>query len=109
MSETSDIVTPAIRALNGIPGVYAYRIFTGVAKVRGGAIHGAPLGCPDVGVVIRSRAVFFEAKETGKGASVGQADAHEYLRRAGAEVHVIYSVHEAIDVVREILSRKETG
>ena len=114
MSETSDIVTPLIKTLNGdptqprkypgIPGCYAYRIFCGRARVRGGVVHGAPTGTPDVGAVIAGKPVFFEAKLPGELPSGDQMDAHRALARAGARVHVVTSVREALDVVRDLLS-----
>jgi len=104
MSETSEIVGPAIKALNAIPGVVAYRVFTGKAKVRGGYVNGAPEGFPDIGVVIRGRPIYLEAKlEAGGITSLEQLKMHDRLRRAGAEVHLIKSVGAAIAVAQKAL------
>lgn len=103
MSETAEIVHPALEALNAMPGVVAYRIHSGkVAAKRGGWIHLGPSGQADIGVCVRGRCLFLEAK-TAKGlVSEEQLAWHGRARRAGADVLVIRSVREAIDAVRAI-------
>lgn len=104
MSETSSIVTPLIKALNAVPGVFAHRVFTGTAAVRRGYLHGAEKGTPDIHVTVRGMSLWFEAKAP-KGGRVSpeQLEQHERLRRAGARVEVVTSVAEGIAVVREVL------
>jgi hypothetical protein len=103
MSETSEIVAPTIAALNKIPGVVAYRIFTGSLAYFGRYISGARKGFPDIGAVIAGRAIFFEAKtETGK-VSNEQERLHDRLQRAGARVHVIRSVADALHIAKDAL------
>lgn len=104
VSESTQVTSPLIKALNGIPGVYSYRIQCGSPRVRGGVLHGAPTGTPDIGAIVAGRAVFFECKLTGNVPSGDQVEAHRRLRSAGAKVYVVTSVHEALDVVRDLLS-----
>lgn len=104
MNETSSIVTPLIKALNGIPGVFAHRVLSGNAAVRGGRVHGAEKGTPDVHVTVRGMSLWFEAKLAKSGrVSPEQLAQHARLRRAGARVEVVTSVAEGIATVREIL------
>lgn len=105
MSETSTIVTPALEALNAIPGVVAYRIHSGRVQVKRGWLHLGPSGQADIGVCVRGRCLFLEAK-TAKGlVSEEQLQWHGRARRAGADVLVIRSVREAVDAVMAV---KET-
>lgn len=48
MSEGSDVVRPILDALAKIPGLWASRMHSGVAKVRGGWMHLAAEGTPDI-------------------------------------------------------------
>lgn len=107
MSEQSDVTSPTLAALSRLPGVWAMRVHSGSA--RGGKQRLAPVGTPDLLAVIRGVAVFLECKAPKKNASPGQIEQHRRIRLAGADVVVVRSVHEALGVVREILSRKETG
>lgn len=103
MSETSDVVRPTLEALNSIPGCVAFRIHSGRVKVRGGWMHLGESGLPDIGAVVRERPVFFEAKDVKGLVSEDQLKQHARIRRAGADVFVIRSPREAVDVVRAIL------
>ena len=103
MSETSTIVTPALCALNGIPGVWARRLQSGQVKVRGAWMHLGAKGAPDFFAVVRGRAVFFEAKLAGEKTTPEQVAEHRRIARAGAQTFVVRSVREAVDVVREML------
>jgi len=103
MSETSTIVTPALSALNGIPGVWARRLQSGQVKVRGAWMHLGAKGAPDFFAVVRGKAVFFEAKLPKELVTEVQLSEHGRIRRAGGVVHVVRSVREAVDVVRAML------
>lgn len=102
--ETRDVVRPVLELLNGIPGVVAYRIHSGTVRVRGGWMHLAEPGTPDIGCTVRGLAIFFECK-TAKGlVSEEQLAWHARARRAGAVVCVIRKPSAAVDVVRQILA-----
>jgi hypothetical protein len=103
MSETSEIVGPVIEALNAIPGVIAYRIFTGRLAYYGRYIAGAPKGFPDIGAVIAGSAIFLEAKLGSEPVPRHQLELHEHLRRAGARVHVVRNVSDAIHIAKDAL------
>lgn len=103
MSETSTIVTPSIKALNGIPGVLAYRVHSGRVKVVGGWMHLGPAGFPDIGCCINGLSVFLEAKLPGKKPTSQQLSTHLWLRKSGAFVYTIESVHDALDIARRFL------
>lgn len=101
MSETSDIVTPVYETLNALPGVVCYRVHAGKVKVRGGWMRHNGAGAPDLVVVVRGRTIAMEAK-TAKGlVSELQLQEHGRIRRAGGEVHVIRSVADAMQIVRD--------
>jgi hypothetical protein len=106
MSEQGQVTGPVIEALNAIPNVIAFRIHSGRKNLGGRWIHLGPKGMPDVGVCVRGKALFFEAKIDKNQPTEDQLRQHERLRRAGADVRVIRSVGEALDAVREILERK---
>lgn len=103
MSETRDVVRPTLEILNGIPGVIAYRIQSGKVRVRGGWMHLAEPGTPDIGCMVRGLSVFFEAKAPRGVLSDEQLRWHERARRAGAIVVVIRKPSTALDEVRKIL------
>lgn len=100
MSETSTIVTPALRALARIPGVIAFRLPASTGSYR---IRGAGAGAPDIGCVVNGRALFLEAKKPGEKSRPGQLRWQEDARRAGAVVVVVHSVAEAVAAVRSLL------
>jgi len=101
MSETSDVVTPTLKALRKLPYVWATRLHSGSA--RGGKQQLSPVGSPDLLAIVRGVPVFLEAKsETGK-LRDSQTEQAMLLRAAGAVVHTVRSVAEAMDVVRRYL------
>lgn len=106
MSETSTVVRPILDALNGVPGCVAYRIHSGKVKVRGGWMHLAEEGTPDIGCVVRGVPVFFEAKAPKGLVSERQLEWHGQARRAGAFVFIVRSPASAVDVVRKILANR---
>lgn len=99
MSETSEIVTPAMNAINKIPGVACIRVHSGRVKVARGWMKQNRKGSPDLLAVVNGRAVFMEAKKQGEKLTPDQEQEHERLRRAGATVVVIHSPDEAIAAV----------
>lgn len=103
MSETRDVVRPTLELLNGIPGVVAYRIHSGKVKVRGGWMHLAEPGTPDIGVCVRGLAVYFECKAAKGSVSDEQLTWHARARRAGALVFVIRKPSAAVEEVRKLL------
>lgn len=104
MSETSTIVTPLLEALNAIPYVWARRLHSGTVKVRGGYMHLGDAGAPDCLAIVRGVPVLLEAKLAKGLVTHEQLRVHGFIRRAGGHVHVVRSVREGVQIVREILS-----
>ena len=104
MSETRDVVRPTLELLNSIPGVVAYRIHSGKVKVRGGWMHLAEPGAPDIGACVKGLAVFFECKDAKGLVSEEQLAWHGRARRAGALVFVIRKPSAAVEEVRKLLA-----
>lgn len=109
MSEQSTVTGPIIEAISALPGCAAWRQHSGRKNLGGRWIHLGPSGMPDIGAVVRGRAIFFEAKLPGKTPTEDQIRMHERLRRAGAEVHVVFSVAQALDVVRGVLAERKAS
>lgn len=109
MSETSQIVTPAIEALNAIPRVWARRLHSGKVKVRGAWMRLGEAGCPDLMAVVDGRVLFFEAKLPKELVTEVQLAEHGRIRRAGGTVHVVRSVREVLDVVRVVLDGRRSA
>lgn len=103
MSETSDVTTPLVKAINRIPFCRAHRVLSGTAPTRGGYIHGADAGFPDICAVAAGTALYLETKTPEGKLSVEQKKLHGQLRRAGAAVATVRSVREGLSVVRGIL------
>ncbi len=106
MSETSDVVRPTIKKLNGIPGVVAYRIHSGRVPVRGGWMHLGETGTPDIGCTVRGLSVYFECKDDKGETKKAQLKWHARARRAGALVFVVRKSESAVAEVRKILANK---
>jgi hypothetical protein len=107
VSETSDIVTPLIWALNRIPYVWARRIHSGKVRVRGGWMQLGDEGAPDVFVLADGAPVFLEAKATAGKVSAAQAKEHGRIRRCGGTVLVVRSVAEGLQAVTAVLDGLE--
>jgi hypothetical protein len=106
VSETSSIVSPLLKALNGLPYVWATRLHSGSA--RGGRQQLCKPGTPDVLAVVRGTPVFFEGKAADGRVSDAQIEQAALIEAAGGIVYVPRSFPEAMAVVREILGRKGT-
>jgi hypothetical protein len=66
VSETSEIVTPGLSFINGLPGCIATRGQGGVARVKGSFVRLGRDGWPDIDAHISGWWTLFEAK-TDKG------------------------------------------
>lgn len=99
MSETSDIVAPALKALKAIR-VKAWRMNAGG---RRGRVTLAPSGTPDIlGYLSPNGRLFgLEAKVAGKEPTDVQQAWHDDARDSGVLVAVINSAQEAVRVVQE--------
>ena len=108
MSETSDVVTPTLRALRNIPGVVAERVQSGTRG--GGKMRLASPGAPDIWCICMGVALLFECKAEGgktkKKTKEAQAEYHERVRRCGGVVLVITKPAQAIEVVRKLMETK---
>ncbi len=71
------------------PGGYRTKAEAGIAKARG-----VKAGWPDVLIVFKGRAVFFELKAPKGRLSAAQKAVHERLRLAGAVVYTVRSLDE---------------
>lgn len=93
-------ITDAFEAV----GLEVIRIQCGRVRVRGGWMHGAKEGTPDLLVPIDGRAVFFEVKLPGEHATTEQLVRHDELRRHGCLVYITFSPIDALQIVRKIRS-----
>jgi hypothetical protein len=96
MSETSEIVTPLVRAINEIPGCWALRVNSGRVAVRRGWLHLAPENTPDIIGHIRGRHFAIECKVPGEKPKPGQAAFLERAERDGCITGVATSVAEGL-------------
>ena len=104
MSETSDVTTPLIEALNAIPGVVARRQHAGRVRIRGGWMHLGAEGWPDILVIVHGRAILLETKpRKGGRMEASQIEMHKKLAANGIPVRVCRGVAEGISIVRDIL------
>lgn len=97
LPKESRIVKAILTRLNKLTGTWAF-------KVHGGPYQAA--GLPDVVCVSRGHVVFLEVKRPGGKVSRIQERVHAQLRSAGACVHVVESVDEALDMVARARPRK---
>lgn len=107
MSETSDIVTPTIKALAAL-GIKAWRVNSGG---RRGRVTLAKAGTPDIlGVLAPTGRLFgLEAKMSGKKPTDAQRAWHESAIASGVRIAVVHSVAEAVEVVREWQRQERSG
>lgn len=109
MSETSDIVTPALKALESI-GIECWRMNAGG---RRGRVTLAPSGTPDIMGYLSPNGRMFalEAKMPGKKPTDVQQAWHDDARAAGVLVAVINSAAEAVQTVQawRIRERASSG
>lgn len=107
MSETSDIVTPALKAIARL-GCIAWRVNSGG---RRGRVTLAKAGTPDIlGVLAPSGRLFgLEAKMPGKKPTDVQRAWHETAIASGVRIAVVHSVAEAVEVVREWQRQERSG
>ena len=107
MSETSDIVTPTLKAIARL-GCIAWRVNSGG---RRGRVTLAPAGTPDIlGVLAPSGRLFgLEAKLPGGKPTEAQRAWHAAAIRDGVRVAVVHSVEEAIRTVTEWQRQERTG
>lgn len=99
MNETREITSIAVKALNRVPDVAAYRMNSGVVPTRGGFMHGAPAGTPDILAIVLGHAVWIETKTPVGELSETQKTEHRRLQRLGHLVFVARSSHEAVEFV----------
>lgn len=90
-------------------GVWVERIFTGVARVRRGFIHGARKGFPDLLCIGRGYCGLIEVKRAGKDGRVSpeQLECIARLETLGHNVAVVTSPAEALQAVRSWRLRAE--
>lgn len=107
MSETSDIVTPTLKAIARL-GCIAWRVNSGG---RRGRVTLAKAGTPDIlGVLAPSGRLFgLEAKMPGKKPTEVQRAWHEAAIASGVRIAVVHSVAEAVEVVREWQRQERSG
>ena len=108
MSETGTIVWPAIKALNGIPGVVACRLHSGKPKVRGGYMQSNPIGTADIVASVHGAVVFIEAKLPGEKLRAEQRMFQDRVERTGARYEIIESSSEAIAIALKMLKERQS-
>ena len=90
VAEFLDVALPEGAAWTTLePGGYRTRAEAGIAKARG-----VKAGWPDVLIVFKGRAIFFELKGPKGRLSAAQKAAHARLRLAGAVVYTVRSLDE---------------
>ena len=105
MSETSEVTSPLVKAINALPFCRAHRVLSGTAPTRGGFIHGADAGFPDICAVVRGTPLYLETKTPEGKLSRTQVKLHDQLRLAGARVSTVRSVSQGIALVRGLLEQ----
>lgn len=84
-------------------GHKCYRINSGRAKTKGGYVHLAEMGTPDLFVIMSGgRSLWVEVKKPGEEPTVVQRLRHRELRNMGHAVTVARSVEDFIEAVREM-------
>ena len=106
MSETSTIVTPLLKALNGIPGVICLRLHAGTTPVRGGYIRQNEKGTPDL-LVLLPEPLFIECKLPGEKLSAEQLRFRGRAQKNGITVETAFDVHQGIGLVTKRLKGVE--
>ena len=101
----SDIQRTIIARLNAIPGVFAWRINSGVANAGGRFVrfNSAP-GCADIIACANGRFVAIECKSENGRVSKDQEQFGHAIARAGGWYLVSHTVEHAVEAV-EILMR----
>jgi len=105
MSETHDVVTPTIDALEALPWTTCHRLQSGDARVRGGYMRGNETGTPDIIVSIYGRTLYLEAKSKDGKLKPAQRRFAERAIRNGCLYATIRSVSEALGIARKILAK----
>ena len=97
----SPITWPLIDALTWIPQVVAYRVHQGRVNVPGGTMKLGEEGMPEIGASVGGKAVFFVTGSHVGTLSLSQRTVHQRLREAGADVWVVRSVAEALQIMAD--------
>lgn len=101
MSETSEVTTPGLEALSMLPQTWAERMHSGKVSVRGGWMHLAHEGTPDIVGARKGRAFACETKRSPKEKlREAQERVAEEMRRAGV---FVYRADTAAEVVSKLL------
>jgi hypothetical protein len=107
VNETRSITAPLAEAINAIPGCKAYRILCGTVPTKGGWIHGAEEGTPDLMCSILGRTVYHETKTPIGKLSDVQKRRHAELAAAGNLVFVPRSALEGIRLTRGVFEQEQ--
>lgn len=100
-SEIQAAIADALR----LRGCYVERRNSGAVRTQaGGLVRLAPVGTPDLALVLPGgRAGFVEVKRPGERPTPAQAEKHAELRGYGAVVVVAHSVDEALELLEVYL------
>lgn len=100
--ETQTVTTPAIHALNQIPGCIALRCNSGQWRVKGGMLHGAPKGTCDIIGSFKGRFFAIETKtETGK----LDPDQASFMAQVIAHGGIAFCARSPAEAVKGLLER----
>jgi hypothetical protein len=105
MTEEGDIKRQILKALERA-GAFAFRVQSGMVKVRGAWMHLSPPGTADILVIVppHGRLLGLEVK-TAKGSEhAAQLTWADAVRRVGGEVRTVRSPSEAVSAYLEIKS-----
>jgi hypothetical protein len=97
MSETD--LSRSIRLALAVLGVWVIRVQAGIHRVRGGTLHCAESGTPDL--MLPALGAWLEVKTQGGALEASQVAWHQRATREGVRVAVVRSVAEAVSAVRE--------
>ena len=104
MSETRDVVTPAISELNRLSHTMAWRCNAGRVKVRGGWMQLHSPGTADILAFPQGRVVWLETKDPLGHTNQEQKESQENFRykvtELGHEYYRVTSIDEALEVLR---------
>lgn len=99
MSGETVLQRAIIDALAQVYGVAAIRVQSGRVRARGGYVHAAPPGTPDL-LLEMFRTSMLEIKTSSGRLSLVQENRHAELEQRGVRIAVVRSVAGALEVVQ---------
>ena len=98
MSESN--LSADIRKALTLAGLWVIRLNSGSSRVRGGYIHGAPVGTPDL-LIVAPVYGWLEVKMPGKYPTAEQRAWHDRAEKEKVRVATVRSVEDALRTVQD--------